>query len=191
MISRKVASEGGNANEVLKITSKAVSNCHGSFTMEELVHELDDDHKPLVFVSHVIQALQVNTPTTPDALICTLPPAAKVILCAVIALCEEKGGTVEITLMTLKNICMDATNHMFMAGVSTNVVKTLLELLDDTSLLVLKRRHGWFDASRKEWKLAIKSDEVKHVVKKTLLKEPFFCNLDNYVRNDFRKESCQ
>mmetsp|Transcript_30959 Transcript_30959/g.61708 ORF Transcript_30959/g.61708 Transcript_30959/m.61708 type:complete len:1422 (-) Transcript_30959:375-4640(-) len=190
MISRKVASEGGNANEVLKITSEAVTNCHGSFTMEELVHELDDDHKPLVHVSHVIQALQENTPTTLNAVICTLPPAAKVILCAVIALCEEKGGTVEVSLITLKRLCMDATNQMFMADVGTNVVKTLLELLDDTGLLVLKRKHGWFDASRKEWKLAIKSDEVKHVVKKTFLKEPFFCNLDYYVRSDF-KECCE
>ncbi len=183
-ISSKVASDGGSAHEVLMITSKAVSKCQGSYMMEDLAKELDNDHTPLVQISHVIQAMQEGPPTSLDALVRTLPPAAKVLFCAVMGLCEEKGGTIEVSIARLKKLCLDATNYSFM-DVNTFVVETLLRMLDERGLVTIKRRHGRLISNRDEWTLAIASANVQHVFKRTFLKEPFFCNIKDYVRNNF------
>mmetsp|Transcript_6131 Transcript_6131/g.12636 ORF Transcript_6131/g.12636 Transcript_6131/m.12636 type:complete len:1844 (-) Transcript_6131:84-5615(-) len=185
LISRKIATNSGDARRVLELTYNAVNICLEASSEEELSQQLPDDHAPLVKVSHMMKAVRQAMPGRHEDVIRGLPQAAKVVLCIAVTISQAWGPKAEISVATLKKYCVEASMHAIMDELGISQVMNLVETLSDAGLLIIGNR-GFFDPSESDMKLklGVQLDDVETALERSLLTEPFFRRLADYVKKN-------
>ncbi len=148
------------------------------------MQQLPDDHEPLVKVSHIMKALRQAMPGRHDDVIRGLPQAAKVVLCIAVTISQVWGPKAEISVATLKKFCVEASMHVIMDELGISQVMYLVETLSDAGLLIIGN-NGFFNPSESDMKLklGVQLDDVETALERSLLTEPFYRRLVDFVKN--------
>ena len=192
LISRRVAASNGDVRRALEITSNAVGKCMHLTSKEKLDMEVafDGECMPLVKLPHMMRAIKEGMPMGHANVICSLPHAAKVVLCVAVSLSQVWSPTSEISISVLKKYCVEATHHAIMDELSLGHVMSLVEMLLDARLL-MPGNSGQFNPHdpNAKIKIGVQLDDVEIALEQSLLKEGgFYKCLVDYVKRETDRE---
>ena len=186
LISKRVAASTGDARKALEITSNAVDKALDG-CKEKWSNEVKDDCYPLVKLPQMMRAIREGMPTRHEEIIRGLPQAAKVILCIAVSLGQVWGPTAAISIATLKKYALQATQHSMLDGYSVGHISNLVEMLLDSGLLQ-PTLAGCFYFNANDHSsllhLGVQLDDVEIALEKTLLEEPFYRSLVDFVKRE-------
>ena len=189
LISRKVAASSGDARRALETTSNAVEKCRALLSIERQNMKVEDDELPLVKLPHMMRAIRESMPMRHEEVIRTLPQAAQAILCICVSMSQALGPNAEISVPDLKKMCTEATHHAIMDELGMGHIKSLLETLIDSGLLL---NSGPFNFNphdiHAKLKIGVQLDDVEIALEKTLLSQSFYQGVANYAKRECRAE---
>ena len=126
-------------------------------------------------------------PTRHEEIIRGLSQAAKVILCIAVSLGQVWGPTAAISIATMKKYAVQATQHSMLDGYSVGHISNLVEMLLDSGLLQ-PTLAGLFYFNANDHSsllhLGVQLDDVEIALEKTLLEEPFYRSLVDFVKRE-------
>jgi len=185
--SKKVAKENGDARYMLEIMSSAVTQCKSSMTEVEL--KKVSDHMSTIKLKHILKALKESGRTPYAKIIADLPQSQKVVLCIAMTLSQVSPAWKTITFAQLRLYCAEATNQEVLGQLSADSLHSIVSNLEDAGLLNIGEDNSPFrchkDDNPYDWRLRLGAqlEDVDCALGETLLQQPFYKRLADYVRN--------
>jgi len=184
-VSRKVARHCGDARRVLELMRSSIIKCKEDFDAKAL--EKCGVKESVVKLRHVMKAIRDSGMLPYAQIISSLPQSAKVVLCVAMALSQVSPGWRVIKLADLKYYCAEATRHNVMEHISIDGLVDIVRNLEDSGVLKVGDTDdifGNFYADPSQWplQLGVQLDDVECALGESLLQQPFYKSLVDYVR---------
>ena len=191
MVSRKVAAGSGDARKALDMTAKAVRKCETSLSEEDLQKSTDVSY-PIVELPHMMRSIREGLGMKHADAITALPQAAKIVLCVAVALSTVSPAWKVIKMKDLKKYCAEASRHGLMERLNIDHLFDIVQMLSDSGLLLsgdgCDFRYAIYSMDIHEipLMLGVQLDDVECALEKTLLTEPFYKSMVEYVKKNHR-----
>jgi cell division control protein 6 len=187
LIARKVAATSGDARRVLEMAASCIQKCIDTSTDTELNRSFDpDDPISLVKMKHVMQFVRDTNRKLTDSIV-ALPQAAQVVLCVAVTVSAFMTATSHITQGNLLRFCRGAATTGILSDITVPDFMDIIKSLSDAALLKVGDDNEIESFLNKETPLTIGVQlvEVECALNTTLLQEPYYAKLAEFVKENF------
>ena len=192
MVSRKVAAGSGDARKALDMTAQAVRKCETDLSVDQLGRSGDDIVYPIVKLPHMMRSIREGLGMKHTDAIMSMPQAAKIVLCVAVALSTVSPAWKIIKMKDLKKYCAEASRHGLMERLNIDHLFDIVQMLSDSGLLLsgngsdLRYAAYQMDVHEIPLMLGVQLDDVECALERTLMNEPFYKGMVNYVKKNHR-----